>query len=200
MKILVTTATLIIAVVLMSFTISDGYQIGDKATDFSLKNVDGTFVSMSDYEDAQGFIVIFTCNTCPYAKMYEDRIQQLHERYADKGFPVIAINPNDPSVSGGDSFDKMKERAADKGFDFPYLFDAGQVVFPQYGATKTPHVYILDEEYTVRYIGTIDDNPQNASAVTVNYIDKAVEAIRNGKNPDPATTRAIGCTIKVKRA
>ena len=188
------------AVAMFSFAPVDGYQVGDKATDFSLKNIDGTFVSLSDYKDAQGYIVIFTCNTCPYAKMYEDRIQVLHEKYAGAGFPVVAINPNDPSLSPGDSFAKMKERAADKGFGFPYLFDAGQVVFPQYGATKTPHVYIMDKKMIVQYIGTIDDNPQNAGDVSVNYIDKAVEAIRNGSKPNPATTRAIGCSIKVQRA
>ena len=175
-----------------------GYSIGDKAIDFSLKNVDGTFVSMADYEHAEGYIVIFTCNTCPYARLYEDRIQALHERHADEGFPVIAINPNDPSVKEGDSFEQMQVRAKEKGFTFPYLFDAGQFVYPQYGATKTPHAFVLDKDLIVRYIGAIDDNPQDASAATINYIDNAVMAIRSAKSPDPSTTKAIGCGIKAK--
>lgn len=188
------------ALAMMSFVPGDGYEIGDKASDFSLKNIDDTFVSLADYEDAEGYIVIFTCNTCPYAVMYEDRIQDLHERHAASGFPVIAINPNDPEVKSGDSFDKMKVRADSKDFGFPYLFDDGQEVFPKYGATKTPHVYILDKEMTVRYIGAIDDNPQDASSVGVKYVDDAVAAIKAGNEPTPATTKAIGCGIKVKRA
>ena len=200
MKYFKSLSAITVVIFLMSFTFSTGYQIGDKATDFSLKNVDDTFVSMSDYPDAEGFIVIFTCNTCPYAKLYEDRIQELHETYANSGFPVIAINPNDPEMSPGDSFQKMKDRASEKSFGFPYLFDAGQVVFPQYGATKTPHVYLLDKDLIVKYIGAIDDNPQDAGMVDVNYINKAIEAIRNGRKVDPATTKAIGCGIKVQKA
>ena len=198
MKILFTSLCAIVAMTFLSFTIGEGYKIGDTATDFSLKNIDGNFVSMSDYQDAEGFIVIFTCNTCPYAVMYEDRIQSLHEQFSESGFPVIAINPNDPEVKAGDSYSKMQERAADKGFGFPYLFDAGQAVYPQYGATKTPHVFVLDNDLTVRYIGAIDDNPQNASSVGVKYVEDAVAAIKNGNDPDPATTKAIGCSIKVK--
>ena len=178
--------------------ITEGYTIGDKATDFSLKNIDGTFVSLSDYKDAKGFIVIFTCNTCPYAVMYEDRIKDLHNKYAADGYPVIAINPNDPEVKAGDSQAEMKVRAKDKGFEFPYLFDAGQTVYPQYGATKTPHVYILDADHVVKYIGAIDDNPQSAQSVGVKYVEDAIAALDKGMDPTPATTKAIGCSIKVK--
>ncbi len=177
---------------------SGGYQVGDVATDFSLKNIDGKFVSLSDFKDAKGYIVVFTCNTCPYAVMYEDRIKALHDKYADQGYPVIAINPNDPEVKEGDSWDAMKVRAKEKGFDFPYLFDAGQMVFPQYGATKTPHVYVLDSDKVVKYIGAIDDNPQDATAVGDKYVEAAVESLKMGKSPDPSLTKAIGCSIKVK--
>ncbi len=175
-----------------------GYQIGDVATDFSLKNVDGNFVSLGDFENAKGYVVIFTCNTCPTAKKYQDRISALHAKYATQGFPVIAINANDPEVNEGDSYAAMKVRASDKGFKFPYLFDSGQAVYPQYGATKTPHTYVLDANKVVKYIGAIDDNPQDASAVGSKYVEKAIQAIMKGKNPDPATTKAIGCGFKVK--
>lgn len=196
MKLFLSTILFALAFLAMSFSLVDGYNIGDRATDFSLKNIDDKFVSLSDFEDAEGYIVIFTCNTCPYAVLYEDRIQGLHEKFANQGFPVIAINPNDPGKKAGDSFDKMKERAKEKSFDFPYLFDAGQVVYPQYGATKTPHTFVLDKDMTVRYIGAIDDNPQDPEGVGVAFVESAVAAIKTGKDPSPATTKAIGCGIK----
>ena len=116
-----------------------GYGIGDTATDFSLKNIDDTFVSMADYKNSKGFIVIFTCNTCPYSVANEDRIIALDRKYKVLGYPVIAINPNNPEISPGDSFELMKVRASKKDFTFPYLFDEDQTVFPQYGAKRTPH-------------------------------------------------------------
>ncbi len=179
---------------------ADGYAIGDYATDFSLKNIDGKMVSLSDYEDARGFLVIFTCNTCPYAVAYEDRIIDLDAKFRAKGVPVIAINPNNPAVQPGDSFEKMKQRAKEKGFTFPYLLDEGQKVYPQYGATRTPHVFLLektDAGNLVRYIGTIDDNYQDASSVETRYVEDAVEAMLNGEKIKVETTRAIGCSIKV---
>ena len=178
-----------------------GLKVGDKAPDFKLKNVNGQYYSLSDFQrQVKGFIVVFTCNTCPYAKMYEDRLIQLHARWADNGYPVIAINPNDPEIKPGDSFKAMQERWTDKGFPFLYLFDEGQEVFPKYGATRTPEVFLLDNELTVQYTGAIDDNAQDRDAVSINYIDKAIEALRNDEKPNPSKTKAIGCTIKAKAA
>lgn len=176
-----------------------GYEVGDKAENFTLKNIDGKMVSLTDYEDAKGFVVVFTCNHCPYAVMYEDRIIELHKRLAPQGYHVIAINPNDPEVQEADGFEEMKVRAKEKSFEFPYLFDEGQKVFPRFGATKTPHVYLLDKEMTVRYIGAIDDNARDASAVKVNYVDNAIAAIEAGEKVDPDFTKAIGCSIKVQK-
>ena len=200
MKNIITLFLVLSASIMMAANIltEGGLQVGDKAPDFSLKNLDGSFVSLSDYKDPKGYIVIFTCNTCPYAVMYEDRIKELHSKYANMGYPVIAINPNDPSVKEGDSPADMKVRAQEKGFEFPYLFDAGQTVFPQYGATKTPHVYLLDKNKIVKYIGAIDDNPQDATGVDVKYVEDAIDALSKGQNPNPSTTKAIGCSIKVK--
>ena len=177
----------------------EGYKIGDTAADFKLKNIDGKMVSLADYADVEGYIVIFTCNTCPYAVMYEDRIIDLHKKYASKGYPVIAINPNDPEIKPDDSFESMQQRAKDKGFDFPYIFDEKQTVFPVYGATKTPHVFLLNNEKVVEYIGAIDNNAQDASAVSEKYLENAIAAIHKGEKPDPATTRAVGCSIKFKK-
>ncbi|WP_108247131.1 thioredoxin family protein [Muricauda brasiliensis] len=179
--------------------LDDGYEIGDLADDFELKNVDGTMVSLSDYESAKGFLVIFTCNTCPYSQAYEDRVIALDAKYKPQGVPVIAINPNDPSVKSGDSFAKMIERADKKGFTFPYLLDEGQKVYPKYGATRTPHVFLLEKTpigNVVRYIGAIDDNYQNASQVEKPFVENAVNAMLAGNEINPKTTKAIGCGIK----
>jgi len=180
---------------------AQGYSIGDKAADFNLKNVDGKMVSLKDYADKKGVVVIFTCNHCPYSVLYEDRIVELDKEFKAKGFPVVAINPNDPELYESDSYENMIVRAKEKGFTFPYLFDDGQKVFPLYGATKTPHVYVLNNDggtFKVAYIGAIDDNSKNAGAVKDAYLKNAINSLLKGKTPSPATTKAIGCGIKVK--
>ena len=180
--------------------VSEGYKVGDIATDFKLKNINGEFVSLKDYDKAKGFIVIFTCNTCPYARAYEERIVALDKQYADQGYPVIAIMPNNPKAKPGDNFESMQQRAKDKGFTFPYLIDEGQKIYPQYGATKTPHVYVLqrtEKGNKVEYIGAIDDNYQDASAVGVKYVEDAVDALMKGEEIKEKNTKAIGCSIKV---
>lgn len=199
------TLKLFIALILLigttAFTAdTGGYKIGDIATDFKLKNIDGKMVSLSDYENAKGFIVIFTCNTCPYAVAYEDRIVDLDKTYAEKGYPVIAIMPNNTDVKPGDKMEAMQARAKAKGFTFPYLIDEGQKIYPQYGATKTPHVYLLERTTkgnVVRYIGAIDDNYKDASKVTTKYVEDAVEALLEGDEVTTKETRAVGCSIKV---
>lgn len=177
----------------------DFYVVGDRAEDFSLLNVDGRMVSLSDYPNAKGFIVVFTCNHCPYAQLYEQRIIDLHRKFNPKGFPVIAINPNDPSIVPDDSYDEMQRRSREMRYPFVYLFDSTQNVYPKFGASRTPHVFILDKTLVVRYIGAIDDNPETPSAVRQRYADNAITALLRGERPDPDFTRAIGCTIKRKR-
>lgn len=187
---------------LISTTLSaqNGYNISDVATDFKLENIDGNFISLSDFSEAKGFILIFTCNTCPYAVAYEDRIEALNKKYAPMGYPVIAIMPNNTKIKPGDSLEAMKKRAIEKGFTFPYLIDREQSIFPQYGATKTPHVYILQKSNTkniIRYIGAIDDNYKSASMVKLKYVENAVEELLIGKEVTVAKTKAIGCSIKI---
>jgi peroxiredoxin len=177
-----------------------GYDIGDVATDFKLENIDGNFVSLSDFKQAKGFIVVFTCNTCPYAVAYEDRIEALNKEYAPKGYPVIAIMPNNVQSKPGDSMTAMQKRAKEKGFTFPYLIDADQSIYPQYGATKTPHVYILestDKGPVVQYIGAIDDNYKDAALVKTKYVENAVNALLEGVTFEMHKTKAIGCSIKI---
>ncbi|WP_345991080.1 thioredoxin family protein [Chryseobacterium sp. Chry.R1] len=179
-----------------------GYEIGDEATDFKLKNIDGKMVSLGDYKSAKGFIIIFTCNHCPYAKKYEDRIIALDKKYKEQGYPVIAINPNDPNVQPEDGYQQMIERAKQKGFTFPYLVDEGQKIYPQYGATKTPHVFILQKENgknIVKYIGAIDNNYDNPNDVSEYYAQDAVNALLKGEPVKMTKTVAIGCTVKVKK-
>lgn len=192
---------LLLAVIFSAFTLTGkGYKVGDIADDFKLKGIDGKMVSLADYVDAKGFIIVFTCNTCPYSVANEDRLNALDAKYKSKGYPVIAINPNNPAVQPGDSFELMKVRAKEKDFSFPYLFDEGQKVFPKYGASKTPHVYILKQEQEglrVKYIGAIDDSSRNEANVKTKYVEDAVDALLKGKEISTTNTKAIGCSIKV---
>jgi len=181
-------------------TLNEGYQVGDVVSDFELKNVDGKMISLSDFKDAKGFIITFTCNTCPFAIAYEDRIIALNNKYASKGYPVIAINPNNPNVQPGDSYKSMQERAQEKNYSFPYLVDEGQHVYPKFGATKTPHMFVLQKTKkgnVVKYIGAIDDNYKDAGAVKTKYVENAVDALLKGETVKETETKAIGCSIKV---
>lgn len=176
-----------------------GLKVGDIAPDFQLKSTSGKLVTLKDYKNVKGYIVVFTCNTCPYAQAYEQRIIDLHNKMAPMGWPVVAIMPNDPSVQPGDGFDKMVERAKEKKYPFEYLLDDGQKVFPAYGAVRTPHVFLLDKDRKVRYIGGVDDNSEDETLVTRRYVEEAIAAVEKGAEPDPNLTKAVGCMIKVKK-
>ena len=190
--------------VTLSFTtapvVHNGYHVGDIARDFNLQNVNGKEVSLAGIKKAKGYIVVFTCNHCPYAVAYEDRIIALHKKYAKLGYPVVAINPNDKDVQPDDSFDNMKKRAKEKKFPFVYLYDETQEIAKAYGATRTPHVYLLDKDRKVRYIGAIDDNHEEPESVKEKYLENAIESLRAGKDVATAETKAIGCTIKWRKS
>jgi len=182
---------------------ADGLSVGDEAIDFSLKNIDGSMISLAQYSGDNGLVVIFTCNHCPFSKAYEDRIIDLHNTFSVKGYPVLAINPNDPIAVPEDSFDKMKERAKEKGFTFNYVMDETQAIAKKYGATRTPHVYLLKKQsgstFKIAYIGAIDDNHSDANSVKERYLANAIESLIAQKTPAPETTKAIGCSIKWKK-
>jgi len=191
----------LLLVAVSSFTIATktGYKVGDVVDDFALKNVTDKTVSLKDYKKAKGFIVIFTCNHCPFSVAYEDRIIALDKKYKKVGYPVIAINPNNPEKQPDDSFDLMKVRAKEKGFTFPYLFDDGQTVTNKYGASKTPEVYILQktsEGMKIQYTGAIDDNHEDATAVKKKYVEDAVDALLKKQSVVVTETKAIGCSVK----
>ena len=188
--------------ILVSFKPEGGYKVGDVASDFKLKNVDGKMVSLADFKDAKGAIIVFTCNHCPFSIKYEDRIIALNKKYADKGYPVIAINPNDPAAHAEDDFAGMVKRAKEKSFNFPYLHDESQAIARSYGASRTPHIFIVQKEkgdYIVKYIGAIDDNADEAGAVTEKYAEAAVDALLASQPINHDFTKAIGCTIKWKK-
>lgn len=188
---------LVCAVMLAASPVKNGYEVGDKATDFKLKNVDGKMVSLADFKEVKGFIVIFDCNTCPYSKAYNERIIDLNEKYATKGFPVITINANDGS---GDSYEDMVRIANKKKYKFPYLYDETQAIAKTYGATNTPHVFVLNRDLKVSYIGAIDDNARNAASATKKYVENAVDALLTGKSVPVTKTKAVGCGIRWRDA
>ena len=186
----------------LSLAQTNGYEVGDEAMDFQLQTVSGSQVSLEGLEGNRGAIVIFSCNTCPYVQAYEDRMIALHQTYAPKGYPVIAINSNDEKISPGDSFEAMKTRAAARKFPFAYAYDKSQEVIRAYGATRTPQVYLLEKEpngHIVRYIGAIDNNYQDAASVSEFYLADALDALLSGAKVPRETTKAIGCSIKWSR-
>ncbi|MCS6928085.1 MAG: thioredoxin family protein [Saprospiraceae bacterium] len=175
------------------------YTIGDKVEDFALRNVDGRMVSLSSYSAAEGVIIVFTSLHCPYAEMYEDRIIQLHKKYAPKGYPVMAINPTNPLLFPENSYEHMRARAKAKRYPFAYLQDSTQVVCTRFGASRTPHVFLLDRARIIRYIGSIDDNPENPRAVKKRYLEDAIAALLRGERPNPEITQSIGCPIRIPK-
>ncbi len=171
---------------------------GDKAISFSLPGVDDKTHALADYADKEAVVVIFSCNHCPYVRAWEDRMIQIQADYADKGVQLIAINSNDPRKYPEDSFPRMKERAREKGFNFPYLYDETQEVARSYGAERTPEVFLFDKNRVLRYHGAIDDNYENPDAVKNHYLRDALDAVLAGQDPPIAETPPVGCTIKWK--
>lgn len=179
------------------------YKVGDVVADFNLKNIDNKNVSLAQFNKAKGFIVVFTCNTCPVAVKYEKRIEKLNKDFSSKAFPVIAISSNDINTKPDDSFEEMQKKSKKEGFSFPYLYDESQEVAKAYGATHTPHVFVLSREnnaLVVKYIGAIDNNTEDASKADKKYVEDAVNSILNGSLVSVTQTKAIGCSIKWKKS
>jgi peroxiredoxin len=200
MKRLILMAFMLISGVALAQT--EGYKVGDVVRDFSLKNVNNKNVSLADYKDAKGYVIVFTCNTCPVAKAYQERIAALNAVYATKGYPVVAINPNDAGVVPDESFEKMQDLATEKKFSFPYLLDPDHVVTKQFGASRTPHVFVLnktDKGDVVEYIGAIDNDPEETNSTKLEYVKNAINELSAGKKPTVASTKAVGCSIKWKK-
>ena len=179
------------------------YKAGDNVADFSLKSVSGEMVSLSQFNDAKGYIVVFACNTCPVVKKYEQRIIALNKEFSPKGYPVVAINSNDQSVSPGDSYSDMQKTAKSKGYAFQYLYDESQEVAKRFGATNTPHVYVVSKkegQLVVEYVGAIDNNADDATKADKKYVADAVRALLKNDQVAVTNTKAVGCGIKWKKS
>jgi peroxiredoxin len=166
---------------------------GDAAPTFQdIVGIDDKKHGLADYEDAKAVVVVFTCNHCPVAQAYEGRLVALQDQYKEQGVQLLAINVNNLPA---DRLEAMKKRAEEKGFNFPYLYDSSQKTGHAYGATVTPHVFLLDKDRKVAYQGAIDDN-MDPDKVTAHYLADAIDALLVGKKPTKATTKAFGCGIK----
>ncbi|MDX2170603.1 MAG: thioredoxin family protein [Deltaproteobacteria bacterium] len=175
-----------------------GLELGATApkADVKMKNVDGRELTITEIAGKQGTLVIFTCNHCPWAKAWEERIAALGNEYAKRGIGVIAVNANDPKTNTADGFDGMVERSKQRGFQFAYVVDSGSTVAKAFGAERTPEVFLFDAGGKLVYHGTVDDNAENASAVKQHYLRDALESVATGKPVAVAETKALGCTIK----
>ena len=176
----------------MAFTL----QLGAEAPGFSLGGVDGKEHSLESFKEAEILIVVFSCNHCPAAIGSEDRMTQLHEDYAPKGVAMVSINSNEDQNHPDDSFEKMKVRARDKGFPFPYVRDESQDAAKAYGALRTPHFYVFDGQRRLCYTGRMDDNPFDASKASQHDLRNALDAMLAGKKPPAEVTNPIGCNVK----
>ncbi|MFD2936004.1 thioredoxin family protein [Spirosoma flavum] len=178
-----------------------GYNLGDAVADFRLKNVDSRQITLADYKEQKGLIVVFMSNHCPFAKAYEDRLMALDRKFSPQGYPVLAIMPNDPKIYEDDSFLNMQARSRDKGYPFPYGMDETQTTARAFGATRTPEVYVLKQtsgQFILEYVGTIDDSPQDGAGVQRRYVDEAVSSLLAGRPVQSPITKPIGCAIKWK--
>ena len=172
--------------------------IGDKAIPFALRGVDNREHTLVDYADKDILVVFFTCNHCPYVRAWEDRIVQTQANYAGKGVQLAAISANDAQQFPDDSFAKMQERAQEKGFNFPYLYDKTQEIAQAYGAERTPEFFVFDKQRFLQYHGALDDNYDEPGAVQNYYLRDALDAVLAGQTPATAETPPVGCTIKWK--
>jgi peroxiredoxin len=202
MKNLAELAVVVIAVLLMAFAAPTGYKVGDTVADFSLKNVDGKLVSLNGYKEATGFIIVFTGNKCPFAKLYEGRLNELNKKYSKAGIRVIAINANDESLAPEDSYKHMVERAKEKHYSYAYVRDEQQTVAKAFGASKTPQAFVVFKEkgaWVLKYAGAIDDNGAQPEKAQNRYVQNAVEALLNNQPVAVTTSKSVGCTIKWKQ-
>lgn len=190
-------ASFVVAMLVMASVFAQGgsYQLGSKIADFSLKDGLGNAVSLSSFADSKTVVVVFTNNQCPYAKLYENRLVTMSSTYAARGVQFIFINPG---VGMGEGSDQPQDLAA-KNYGFPYLADEGQRISRQFGATKTPEVFVLHNtgnEFVLKYKGAIDDNPQVESGVKNSYLRSVIDDVLANKSVNPSDRRATGCMIK----
>lgn len=185
----------IVTVTLISFRLSaqrvDNFQLEDVLT--------GNTFTLTEHNDARGVVLIFTSLNCPFSKLYEERIVNLHNEFANQGFVFAMINPH-VKVEEGESAADMKQRASERNISFPFLADGDQVVTRQLGITKLPEVVLVTPSptgYSIAYRGAIDNNPQVAANANLKYLENALNAIANRRNPSPTSSRPVGCNVRL---
>jgi glutathione peroxidase-family protein len=189
--------------IFLSFAIrAQSYQVGSIIKDFSLMDVSGKTISMSEYKGAKGFIIVFTSNSCPFSKLYEQRLNELNGKYKGLGYYLIAINPNDPSKNPEDSFENMKLKSSEQNMDYRYLFDEEQRVSALFNPQKTPQAFVVNVEnhlFKIVYSGAIDDNASNEKAVKTRLLENAIDELVAGNKVSVQTSKPVGCSVKWKR-
>ena len=193
---LITLATLLISINLQAKELDLGSKI--PLEDIKMLDISGKKISLDDVKGENGLLVIFSCNTCPWVIKWEDRYVELAEKYKPKGIGVIAINSNETTFKSSDSMDKMKEHAKDNNYNFYYAMDEGSKLAREFGASRTPHVYLFDKNDELVYRGAVDDNANKARKVKKPYVANAIDAMLTGNDIKYASTKALGCGIKFK--
>ena len=166
--------------------------------DVKMTGVDGKSVTIAGVSGKKGTLVVFTCNHCPWAKMWQTRVTDIVNTAGKAGIGMVAINANDPAEYPEDGMDGMKQRAKELGIKFPYVVDATSDVARAFGASRTPEAFLFDAGGKLVYHGTVDDSPKDASAVKDAYLKDAVSAVSTGKTVTTAETKAMGCSIKFR--
>ena len=164
-----------------------------------LMDISGKSISLFEAKGENGLLVIFSCNTCPWVKRWEDRYVELAKKYKPKGVGVIAINSNESNFESSESMDEMKKIAEENKYNFFYAMDNGSKLAREFGATKTPHVYLFDKNDKLVYRGAVDDNAKSARKVKKPYVANAIDAMLSGNDIKYASTKALGCGIKFKK-
>jgi peroxiredoxin len=166
-----------------------------EAPPFDLPGVDGQTHALGDYAEIPALAVVWSCNHCPYVQAWEGRMMDLQREFGDRGFRLVAINSNDTTSHPEDSFEEMKKRAEARGFNFDYLYDEDQSAARAYGPERTPEVFLFDRDRRLVYHGAIDDS-RDEDDVSQTYLRDAIEAVFEGREPDPRETPAVGCSVK----
>jgi peroxiredoxin len=179
-------------------TISSAFPLGSRLPSFELLNVDGNRLGSESLTGAKAGLVAFLCNHCPYVKGSEDMLISIVKRFQADGLKTLVINSNDAAKYPEDSYEKMKEKAVAQGLPYPYLYDESQDVARLFDAACTPEFYLFDRDRKLAYHGTINDSPRDPSRVTKDYLSKAIEAVLEGRTPEPQFVHPLGCSIKWK--
>ena len=194
---LITIVTLLISFNLQAKEIDLGSKLPSE--DIKMLDVSGKKISLGDAKGENGLLVIFSCNTCPWVKRWEDRYVELAKTYKPKGVGVIAINSNESNFQSSESLDEMRKIAEEKKYNFFYAMDDGSKLAREFGASKTPHVFLFDKNDNLVYRGAVDDNPKTAKKVKKPYVASAIDAMLVGNDIKYASTKALGCGIKFKK-